>query len=269
MILSDSEEEETYLNQLSIAQTILVKDNVVVVDQVLSEEDIKFLLFSRMDYKQIRPGLRQKNFLWPGLVGVSHQIRSTGAARNKFNKNVQHFLDVGLISGRGGKQGSLTKMDAGLRDGFKEAIVASRPALAAKFNSIIATVLASLPASKQKRCKNQSWHAMFTFPHSELQDWHVDDDKSAKRNCYFTLIFPLTKDLKYALGGTQLKKGVNLVDTQGQVAFIVPETVLSKRGSATIFNGAVEHRGQANASSDKTRIFLYIVLFGGKQDLNA
>jgi hypothetical protein len=102
------------------------------------------------------------------------------------------------------------------------------------------------------RCSkaNVEWHAMLVHPGSPNQPVHIDDEKSTHKGkrCYFTFIIPLTSTPKS--GGTYFPK-------LGKI--------FSSFGGAVVFDGAVEHAGLENKSTED-RIFLYAAIFTGKDE---
>ena len=98
---------------------------------------------------------------------------------------------------------------------------------------------------------NVEWHAMLVHPGSPNQPVHIDDAQSTKKGkrCYYTFIIPLTSNPKS--GGTHFPK---------------LDKTFSSFGGAVVFDGAVEHAGLGNKSSED-RVFLYAAIFTGK-DVN-
>lgn len=137
------------------------------------------------------------------------------------------------------------------------------------------------------RSCNVDFHIMRTQK-DKRQDTHRDDPE---KQCYYTIIVPLTDDTN-AMGGTVFTSpdkvqaytpnftpdarfqwteptcnnnyrilGMNVLSQQCCEKFV------NVYQSAVIFNGNVEHYGACNTTDDM-RVFMYIVLYSGRDDSN-
>ena len=137
------------------------------------------------------------------------------------------------------------------------------------------------------RSCNVDFHIMRTQK-DKRQDTHRDDPE---KQCYYTIIIPLTQDTS-EMGGTVFTSpdkvqaytpnftpdarfqwtepscnnnyrilGVNVISQQCCEKFV------NVYQSAVIFNGNVEHYGACNTTDDM-RVFMYIVLYSGRDDSN-
>eukprot|EP01041_Mallomonas_annulata_P014551 gene14551-30975_t len=147
-----------------------------------------------------------------------------------------------------------------LRDGRYDITLPKFVVEALQLGEILRPVLELLQTIMAKPCPQIRTHNVVFVPvGSPAQQWHYDDCKvyKGKLHHYFTILVNLNT-IDENCGGTELRRKFRREYTH--------DLIRGRPGDAFVFNGSLEHRGQANTG--RMHRFFYYASFACKSDGN-